>query len=408
MIQIKPSIKHYFTCPFCSKKVASNEVIFWGLVIVAKFECQSYSKSAYISLNIGHFTHFPCVFQDSSSLSTSRKQNNTALWLHQPLLNSFYQKNYTIPTFRKVVYHTKSKAILLNCLDPVYGHALWRLLNYAKLYKKYPEYAIILLIPKNFEYLFPNSRISELWILDNNLEDFQYLMPNLNRIIQQEIRRFEEFHLAKAEVQPQVSQETIENLFSQKTFTLPQFTELSPKVLLVMRNDRFWLSKKWEYLLFRIYKRFNLQLLTSFFIQRQHKHFNKLAKHLRQKNSTLHITAIGFGNPKGLSKDIQDLRSPAPDSDTENYWNQLASKTHLVVGVHGSHLLIPTALSMAFIELLPLHRIENFGEASIFTQKNPRYSNFLKRILPLATSPKIVTRHILHILEGFQFLRKTE
>lgn len=407
MIQIKPTHYLHFTCPFCNKEQRSNEILFWGLAVVAKIDCSSCQKNAFISLEIGHFVHFPCIFQNQSTLAEALKVTTTK-WLHEPLLKSFFQQDYKLPKFRKTVFQKKEKVILLHCLDPVYGHTLWRLFNYAKLYQEYPDYGIILLIPENFEYLFPNPHISELWILDNSLGDFKYLMPTLNTLIKKELERFEEFYIAKAPVQPQVNQEIVEELFSQKVFPLENFAKLPPKVLFVMRNDRFWLAQKWEYFLFRIYISSKWKFLLPFLVKKQNKYFNRLSKLLKHKMPAITITAIGFGNPKGLSQNIQDLRSQKPDSSTEIQWNRLASEAQLVIGVHGSHLLIPTALSGAFIELLPSHRIENFGEANIFIQKNVRYANFLQRIMPLATPPKLVARHIVHIIKNFKFLRRLE
>jgi len=396
---IKPFQSLEFPCPNCNKTLKTKENHFLGLAFFAETYCETCEKRFWYSLPIRHFRVFPLV------LNTEKKEvfypKKRADWLNQDIIQSFYQKKYKQAKIKKIIFQEAKEAYFLNCLDSVYGHTLWTLFNDI-LFQK--DKKVIVLIPQNFAYLFPLGNVCEVWLLENDLQDFKFLMPNLDKWIKNELQRFEKVDLVYADFYPFANEKKVIEIFKEKPFDLANFSKKPFKIAFVLREERFWLNTNWEYFLFRLFVVFKLKFLKSYFLWKQNFLFNRLAKLLKNEFESIEIYAIGLGKSQKLSEKINDFRSPKPSIEEEKKWNKTASQSHLVIGVHGSGLLAPTALSAGFIELLPPHRIANFGEANILIdKKHPRFTNFLQRSLPLNSNPKTVFKHIKNILERFSF-----
>ena len=64
-------------------------------------------------------------------------------------------------------------------------------------------------------------------------------------------------------------------------------------------------------------------------------------------------------------------RESRPDRETERRWLGLLRGADLVIGVHGSNLLLPTGLARASIELLPAERYGNALQATLPSSLDP-------------------------------------
>ena len=102
---------------------------------------------------------------------------------------------------------------------------------------------------------------------------------------------------------------------------------------------------------------------------------------------------------------IKDMRSSQITADTEKNWCKIYAQSHVVIGVHGSNMLIPSSLAAGFIELLPRNKIAHLTE-DLVLQNSSRYSIFLGRHLDHFASAELVSLHCCSMIKSFPFLYK--
>ena len=81
--------------------------------------------------------------------------------------------------------------------------------------------------------------------------------------------------------------------------------------------------------------------------------------------------AVGIGGSAPIPEGTLDLRSVESDQTLERHWLALLRGADLVVGVHGSNMLLPSGLARATIELLPEERYGNVFQATLIGPSDP-------------------------------------
>jgi hypothetical protein len=59
------------------------------------------------------------------------------------------------------------------------------------------------------------------------------------------------------------------------------------------------------------------------------------------------------------------------------------AESELVIGVHGSSMILPSAHAGMVISMMPSRRWGNFAEDLIYTESDVRLASFQRRIIPL-------------------------
>ena len=88
--------------------------------------------------------------------------------------------------------------------------------------------------------------------------------------------------------------------------------------------------------------------------------------------------------------------------EREKEWCGIYAKSHLIIGIHGSNMLIPTSLAAGFIEILPKHKIPHMTQDMLLSHSS-RYAIFLGRHLDEFTSTALVKTHVISMLKDFSF-----
>jgi hypothetical protein len=86
-----------------------------------------------------------------------------------------------------------------------------------------------------------------------------------------------------------------------------------------------------------------------------------------------------------------DLTSVSVDDPLEKAWCERYSKSHIVIGVHGSNMHLPSALAGSTIELIPEDRYGNALQDIQPGEGDIRGNLFRYRLLPLSTSAETVS-----------------
>lgn len=240
--------------------------------------------------------------------------------------------------------------VLLDCLEPVYGHALLRLLNA----ERHLEAGLVVLASAALAPLVPPGA-AEAWILDEPLGRLRGRLTALEERIDSELDRFASCVLSPAFPHPHPS-----------TFSLATFTgELQPErvgdpsVVLVLRGERLWGRT----------------------VRDQRKRFSRTLELLAERMPGLGAAAIGLAPPVSAPEGSLQLCAERPDPALERRWLALLAGADLAIGVHGSNLLLPSGLARATLELLPEDRFANHAQATLATDPDPVASLYRHRVL---------------------------
>lgn len=370
---------------------AVDELLFLGMRTLAISNQQGLLQ--YRTIPIEHTAMFPVFFNQSGS--QFQFEERSRIWLAQPLYDSMFKHESVQAIFKVEKLKESSKVIILNCLDACYGHALDKLFNAQRHLEVHSEYGLVVIIHPSMRQLVPDG-IVEVWKVEVPFSAFEMRIEGFDEFFKSEIKRFDQVQLSKAAMYLDYSKIDISIFTKCKSFPEEKFHIKPIQIVFVLREDRFWLINSWNQFLYLVATRFKLmRYLKGYFVSIQNRNFRKLAKRLKKSMGDMKLIAVGLGKTVSLGKNIDDKRETLSEYlKYESERDQLYATSHLVIGVHGSHLLIPTALAGSFISLLPDYKIEGYSEDFM-----PRYENIQKqvllgRFLPSAISTKTLSEHI--------------
>lgn len=399
MIKIFPNNNLQSPCPNCQNRVKlDDDYLFLGTYFMAKLCCRSCGQNYFQTLPVAHALQYPIyVSEDTGKIINWRDVPN---WLADPLESAFKQQNQNnLAVVKKVLRNVTKRVILLNCLDHCYGHVFWKLLN-AERHLRQEGFGLILIVPASFTWLVPEG-VSEVWAVDGDLKHFKQGIKNLDSFIKGQVKRFDEVYLSQAYVHIDHTRIKIENFIKVAKFDLNAFDKSRPTITFVIREDRFWLRSRFDGFFYQFCIKFKLlSRFKHYFILRQNNLFNKTAIALKKKLPECSIIATGLGNSGKLNKVIQNHRTKAIDLQVEKTWCEIYAQSHIVFGVHGSNMIIPTSLAAGFIEILPDYKIDNIAEDILFSS-NTRYTLFLGRHMPSFSKPALIVKHMVSMIKLF-------
>lgn len=401
LVPLKPALSTDVTCPVCGQEQhAEGELHFQGIHILAKHNCSSCGAGFYRTLPAGHDMLFPATFgADGTHLQCDP---SAYPWLITPLLRSLFKGDTIEVKPETTVQEHHDDAIILNCLDNRFGHAFAKLWNAAILNDLYPSRSIIVWVPSALRWLVPDG-MSEIWSFDAPLRDMGRLITNLDTAVKQAMSRFRNVWLSPAYTHLAPDKIDLRKMLRTDPFDLSQFAVLPPTITFVLREDRFWQSSPLEFFLFRVAVKFKLS--KRLFVWRQNTLVNKTARKIRRQLPTASFSALGMGKHGRLASFIADHRKDTLTTQDEHAWCRIYAASHVIVGVHGSSMLIPTALGAGFVEILPQYKIRHIGE-DISLNYSSRYMLFLGRHVDQYASTRLVSRHIVSMIRDFPYVYK--
>lgn len=112
------------------------------------------------------------------------------------------------------------------------------------------------------------------------------------------------------------------------------------------------------------------------------------------------FTVVGLGAAGGMGAEVEDLRTRRMDRETELAWCRAYARSQVVVGVHGSNMLLPTAHAAGCVEILPYDRYGNIVQ-DISVRWADRMQLFLYRFTDEFATPRAMARHIGSMFTDF-------
>jgi FkbM family methyltransferase len=241
------------------------------------------------------------------------------------------------------VIEPRDRVVLLNCLDPIYGHSLLKLLNVQHELER-DEAGVVVVIPASLRVLVP-AGVAEAWTVYERPARFRGWLLELEERFTRELGRFEQCQLSPAYPHPHPSTYDLDALVSGIEAERPG----DPSIVLSLRDNRLWGCDAQAQL--RNVAGF-CELVTASF-------------------PAAAFTAVGIGGEVPLPKGVSDLRSSAPGEEDERRWLALMRGAELVLGVHGSNILLPSGLAAATIELISEERYGNVFQGTLLAETDP-------------------------------------
>src|SRR5262249_2756433 len=161
--------------------------------------------------------------------------------------------------------------------------------------------------------------------------------------------------LSMAYSHPDFTQVDMKSMTGIAPFNLDLYTAEIPTVTFVLREDRWWLKSKMLYWIYRLGRRFDKlrKFCFEFITSQQDDLVKQTMLAIKKQFPDARFFITGMGTRKGFGRLAMDARATKIDEDKELEWCRIYAHSHVVVGFHGSNMLLPTAFAAGCIEVLP-------------------------------------------------------
>lgn len=386
MVQLKPFVDSNIICLGDETRIPADDVC-WQGIHVGTIRLDSDGRPhIFRDLPIGHSAHWIYAI-DLQSKKISGKPG--VEWLAQPLFESLLNPSpEKIPVIREIVRPTKS-VIILNCLDMMYGHCLLKLLNTSRHLEDNPERGLVVMIPSFLRWLVPNG-VAEIWSVPLGLRAMKNYYPSIDRQIKSFCEDYDSIWLSEAFSHP-------------SRFQIEDYTRIRPHdfskeedlVTFIWREDRLWLPHYPA-------KKLRKAGLQSWAVSWQKQKVVKLFREIRKHFPETRFAVAGLGTTGCFPNWIDDNRTNNFDEDSEKQNAQLYADSRIVIGVHGSNMLLPSGLAGMTIDLMPDDKWQCLPEDILFREADPRMATFRYRFLPATSQPTIVAQTAISMLQQFR------
>jgi hypothetical protein len=404
MISLKPVLETLSReCPNCRAPLSALDFFIPGMRNLADFHCPQCKSEFYGDLPAGQGLYTPMLLDKKTGAVTD---DYNVGWFSDWLKDSYRQrKNEPLGFDTRKFSKVKKKAVLLNCLDVLYGHLLFKLLNAQHYIDHQPDVSLIVLIPRFLEWMLPNG-VAEAWIVDLPLRRGTEWNDWLAVEIKKRLESFDEVYLSVAFSHPHSEDFNIERFTKISPFPLENFGRRlnNPVITFIWREDRLWEAESYQ--TSARFEKIKRHLGVS--KKRTDEQTSKVvefAESLRSEFSALDFAVVGIGEAGGLPDWIRDFRLTKLDAQAERFWCERYAKSHLVIGVHGSNMLLPSAHAGGFIELIGEERWGNYLQSILFRFSDAREMFFRSRFVPHSTAPEELARLASTLLRYEDFRR---
>jgi hypothetical protein len=396
-------------CPYCRVRLNALGWHVPGMRNLADLLCPACGRAFYGDLAAGQALYTPMLLEkESGAVHDAHGVEWFAGWLRES-----YARHTDEPVSFEVCEHRRitRHVVLLNCLDTLYGHSLLKLLNAQYYLDRRPEVDLVVMVPSFLAWMVPDG-VAQAWVVGLPLRRGAEWNEWLAREIRRRVEAFAHVSLSHALSHPRPDEVDIERFTRVKPFPLGEWDARlrRPAVTYVWRDDRPWRAPTAATPSTRGGRLMRLMGSQSGPAGRQARLVSELAKALRRELPALDFAVAGLaegGAGEQLPDWISDLRRPAPDDDAERDWCARYAASHVVVGVHGSNMLLPSAHAGGVVELIGPERWGNFTQDILFRDDGDcRETLFRYRFVDELTPPSDLARLVALLLSGRESFRR--
>lgn len=392
MIQIQPSIDYSEISPYGDGTLVPQRVIWQGIHTCVETVCSRTGKTVVADLPVGHALLNSCkVNLDSKEIFCP---DEVIGWLGKPLLESLTNPaTNAIPLQIEKQFESKN-VVILNCIDHLYGHAVLKLFNAERHLRNNTDIGVIVIVQDFLRWLVPHG-VAEIWSVNLPLSKASKYYSSFDHQIQDQYRRFDSIYISKAFSHPSVNDIAVFTKTQRHNDNSEQY-----RVTFIWRDDRPWTSNP---LVILAAKKAGFM---SMLLKMQNTKIVKLFAKLRQTLPFAQFTVAGIGKETSFPEWIDDQRVSVVSEELERKLCRMYSESRLVIGVHGSNMLLPSAHAGMTIDLMPKERWGNFAQDIVFQENDPRIGSFRYRFFPISTSINILAHLIETQIREFEYYKR--
>lgn len=407
MIRLHPIPDVNHTCPYCQVRLEVNGWYIPGMRNLADLRCPKCSREFYGDLLAGHGLYYPMLL-DKKTGDVHDLYN--VKWFADWLRNSYANRSNEPLDFVTEELRPLQTPLLLNCLDTLYGHCLLKLLNAQYYLDNRPDLDVVVLVPKYLRWMVPDG-VSAVWTVDLPLRRGIEWNDWLAKEISVRLKQFDEVWLSVAYSHPHPREFTIERFTRVQPFPVDKWHERleTPTITFIWREDRLWVDQGNSGRLRRLANRLRVKMgFSGLSLPRreQTRRVVLLASHLRKAFPKLNFVIAGLGVPGEMPNCIEDLRTTEINTEVEKMWCGRYACSHVVIGIHGSNMLLPSAHARATVELMPSERWGNIIQDLLMPDLDCRETLFRYRIVPVSVSVQELTFMIVAFLQSYHFVER--
>jgi hypothetical protein len=398
-VPLVPDMYAGFPCPSCGAAGVRPMGSAWpGIHVMGRYHCPACGLRFLRDLPVGFAVDHPMAIAEPEGRLFN--PTNGPEWIHRPLLEGHGSPSTEEVKVERIVHRECRRVVILNTLDYLYGHVLLKLYNAPCYLDNHPDTGLIVLLPRMFLWLVPQG-VAEVWVVDQPLGRAQRWSTAIDRFVQQQLPRYEEVALGMGYAHPEFAGMDISRFSGIAPFPLEEFTERPPHVTFVVREDRLWYAGPGAKFIHRALGRLGLRSnVGRWQVHAQDRLVRRTMRRVRRVVPGVRFTVVGLGAAGGMGAAVEDLRTRRMDRETELAWCRAYARSQVVVGVHGSNMLLPTAHAAGCVEILPYDRYGNIVQ-DISVRWADRMQLFLYRFTDEFATPRAMARHIGSMFTDF-------
>ena len=404
MIEVRPEVENYFTCPECKAGAPQvNDVMIQSAHPMADCTCKGCGFQFYQVFPVGHHVgHQSSVGKNDGRFFGGA---GTESWLLDSLVKAHEGSRAGEVNIEKIVFRQCDEVVILNTLDYLYGHVLLKLYN-ALYHLDHPDGpGLIVIVPRIFEWLIP-AGCAEAWVVDLKLSELAYSHEAIREFVSRQLERFRAVYLSRAYSHPDFTDIDISRFTGIQPFDLDTFGARKPVITFILREDRWWLPTAYDYWFFRVCRKLGQgKRAARFLAARQNRLVKKTIKYIRETLPAAGFYIAGLGRTGSFSGYAADERETSMDASVETAWCKIYAASHVVVGVHGSNMLLPTALAAGCVEILPEERYGNMVQ-DISVRYQDRRQLFFYRFADQYSAPRTVAAKVVAMISHYEMYHK--
>jgi hypothetical protein len=396
-------------CPYCRVRMGVKGWHVPGMRNLADLLCEDCGCAFYGDLAAGQALYTPMLLEKATGVVHDA---HGVGWFAEWLRDSYARRiDEPVPFHVQERRAVTRPVVLLNCLDTLYGHSLLKLLNAQYHLDRHTDADLVAMVPSPLAWMVPDG-VAQVWSIGLPLRRGTEWNEWLAREIRRRVEAFDRVSLSHALSHPRPDEFDIERFTRIKPFPLGEWDARlgRPTVTFIWRDDRPWCASNDAATSSRRERLRRLVISQSRPRGGQTESVSELAEALRRDLPALDFTVAGLAEDKGrveLPKWVGDLRRTSLDDDAERGWCERYAASHVVVGVHGSNMLLPSAHAGGVVELIGPERWGNFTQDVLFRDAvDCRETLFRYRFVDELTPPSALARLVSLLLRGRASFRR--
>lgn len=399
LIPLKPEVFNDFACPQCGSVGPEGiKVMVLGKQTAAEYRCHACGLAFVRDLPAGFTIDLPLAWRLSDKHPFHPPNGLAEDWPAYPAYQVPRTDRYNV---QRKVFKACRRIVVLNTIDHLYGHVLLKLFNAQHYIDNHPDIGLVLIVPKMFEWLVPEG-VAEAWVFDLKLKEAWGWNAGIDAFVQEQWGSYDEIYLAPGYSHPEFTAIDIDRFSRVKPFAPTSFMEAPPRITIVARRDRLWYSSPLAKFVHRVFKR--VGVVPDIAVRWQDRLVARTIRTIRKHLPDAAFTVVGLASPSRMPDGVEDLRTLHMDQATELKWCRAYAQSQVVVGVHGSNMILPTAHAAGCVEILPYDRYGNIVQ-DISVRYNDRMQLFMYRFTDEFARPRDVARHVVSMFKDFEVYR---